>query len=135
MTQTTMTIEELENQLPNGFHDSQLVSLSANLSAGTCCLELDVDYDDPDPDTFRRMKLRLGGVSLLVVEPPSLGGSLLPKDSIWTSGCITSEKILPNLGSYQKNAPPGTFFYSFFLHELNCYLHLGAKEATLENAQ
>jgi hypothetical protein len=127
-----MTIEELERQLPNGFHDSQLVSLSTNFWAGSCCLELDVDYDDPDPDTFRRMKLQLSGVSLLVLEPPQAKGLLLPKDSIWASGYVTSERVLPNLESYRISAPPGTFFYSFFLHELNCFIRLGAKDASLE---
>ena len=54
-----MTIEELEETLPNGFHDSQIVSISVNFLVGTCCIELDVDHDDPDPDVFKRMKLQL----------------------------------------------------------------------------
>ena len=134
MDQTKTTIEALENDLPNGFHDSQLVSICTDFLAGTCCLELDIDYDDPDPDTFRRMKLVLGAVSLLIIESPGPGGCLLPQDSIWVSGCVTSEEVLPDLASYRKSAPPGTFFYSFFLHPLNCYIHIGAKQATLEEA-
>jgi hypothetical protein len=128
-----MTIEELENQLPNGFHDSHLVSLSVDYMAGTCCVELDIDYNHPDPGIFRRMRLQLGGVSLLVLEPPSKGALLL-KDTVWTSGYATSEKILPNLETYRQSAPPDTFFYSFFLHDLNCFIHLAATEATLEEA-
>jgi len=80
------------------------------------------------------MKLRLRGVSLLVLEPPDPKGTLSPHDSHWASGHVTSEKILPNLDSYRKNAPQGTVFYSFFLHDLNCFIHLGAKEAALEAA-
>jgi hypothetical protein len=54
-----MTISELEDKLPNGFHDSFLVSLTANFAAGTACVELDVDDDDPDPEVFRRVTPRL----------------------------------------------------------------------------
>jgi hypothetical protein len=129
-----MTIEELEETLPNGFHDSQIVSISVNFLVGTCCIELDVDHDDPDPDVFKRMKLQLKDVSLVAIEPPDPKIDLSTKETVWASGHPTSEKILPALDSYRKSAPPNTFFYSFFLHELNCHIHLGAKEATLEEA-
>lgn len=129
-----MTIEDLEDRLPNGFHDSFLVSVVVDFANGTCCIELDVDYDDPDPDVFRRMKLQLSGLSLFVVEPPDLRNSLSFGDTISTSGHSSSEKILPNLESYRKSAPAGTFFYSFFLNHWNCFIHVAATDAELVSA-
>jgi hypothetical protein len=126
-----MTIEELENTLPNGFHDSYLLSVAVDFAAGTGCIELDVDYDDPDPNVFRRMKLRLKGLSLFIVEPPDLRSSL-SAGRICTSGDVTSEKVLSGLESYRKNVPTGSFFYTFFLDHLNCFIHLAAQEAELE---
>jgi len=40
-----MTIEQVEDELPNGFHDSFLVSATVDFAAGSACLEIDVDYD------------------------------------------------------------------------------------------
>ena len=54
-----MTIAELEDKLPNGFHDSIMVGFTVDFAAATACFELDVDYDDPDPEVFKRMKLRV----------------------------------------------------------------------------
>ncbi len=127
-----MTIEELEDKLPNGFHDAEIVSLSTNFLIGTCCLQLDVDYSDPGPTGFRRMKLIFDGVSLLIFEPPETEDPSLRKESICASGYATTEEMLPNLESYRKSAPPGTFFYSFFLPGFNCYIHIGALAAALE---
>ncbi len=127
-----MTIEELENMLPNGFHDSFLVAVTVDFASGTGCIELDVDYDDPDPKVFRRMKLRLKGLSLFIVDPPDVRNALSFDHRIWVRGYETDENILPNLASYRNNAPTGSFFYSFFLDKHNCYLHLAATDAALE---
>jgi hypothetical protein len=129
-----MTIAELEDKLPNGFHDSYLVSVSADFASATCCLEIDVDYDDPDPNVFRRMRLRLRGLSFIAMEPPDPKDSLPVKDTICISGGPTTEKMLPDLGVYCKSAPPGTFFYSFFLRDRNAFIHLAATDASLEDA-
>ncbi|MGO8795925.1 MAG: hypothetical protein ACLQLC_13975 [Candidatus Sulfotelmatobacter sp.] len=129
-----MTIPELENKLPNGFHDSFLVSLTANFTAGTACIELDVDHDDPDPEAFRRMTLRLKGLSLFVVDQPDVRSALSFGRTIWVSGHETDEKMMPNLEAYRKNAPAGSFFYSFFLHHWNCFIHLAATDAELDPA-
>ena len=129
-----MTIAELEDRLPNGFHDSYLVSISADFASATCCLEIDVDYDDPNPNVFRRMRLQLRGISFIAMEPPDPKDSLPVEGAIWISGDPTSEKVLPDLKWYRKSAPPGAFFYSFFLRDRNAFIHLAATDASLEHA-
>ncbi|MBZ5571308.1 MAG: hypothetical protein LAO09_05450 [Acidobacteriia bacterium] len=128
-----MTISELEDKLPNGFHDSYIVSVAMDFLAGTCRIELDVDYDDPDPDTLRRMKLQLKDVHLIALGPQDPSSSFSPAGTVWVDGSATTEEIFPNLESYRKNAPQGTFFYSFFLRDANTYMHLAAKEALFED--
>jgi hypothetical protein len=127
-----MTIEELEEKLPHGFHDSYLVGIAVDFLAGTCRIEIDVDHDDPDPDTFRRIRLVLSGLSLLIIEPPNEQGVLAGRDTIWISGSSTSEKMLSNLDSYRQSAPSGSFFYSFSLRDRSSYIHLAATDAKLE---
>jgi len=126
-----MTIEQLEDELPNGFHDSFLVSVAVDFAAGTGCLELDVDCDDPDPEVFRRMKLKLKGLSLFIIEPPDLRRKFSLGGTEWTEGCVTTQAELPNLESYRQVLPAGSFFYSFLLRHWNCFIHLAAQDADL----
>jgi hypothetical protein len=49
-----VTLNELEDALPNGFHDALLVGLSVDFMAASCILELDADFDDPDPNLYQR---------------------------------------------------------------------------------
>lgn len=127
-----MTIEELEDTLPNGFHDAFLVGIEVDFVEGKCSVMLDVDADDPDPEVFRRVKLQLSGLCLFIADPPDLREPF-SSGSIWTCGYPTSEQMLPNLELYRKSAPTGAFFYSFFLHHYNCFIHLAATDAELVN--
>jgi hypothetical protein len=130
----TVTIEELENEFPNGFHDAHLVGMAVDFPAKSLRIELDVDCDDPDPNVYTRIKFRLTGLSLFIVEPPYLRIPLSYGDTIWTSGNETSDKMLPGLETYRKNTPAGSFFYSFFLNHWNCFVHVAATNAELESA-
>jgi hypothetical protein len=129
-----MTLHELENTYPNGFHDSELVSVSVDFPTRTCWIELDIDCNDPDPNVFTRVKIKLSGLCLFIFEEPDAHDWMLAGNPIWTSGSETTAQLLPDLDRYQINAPPNSFFYSFFLHEPNCFLHLAATDAQLELA-
>ena len=129
-----MTIEELEDKFPNGFHDAHLVGMTVDFPFASACVELDVDCDDPDPNFYTRIKFRLTGLSLFVVEPPDIRISLSYGETLDASGYETSDKMLPNLESYRKNAPAGSFFYSFFMNHWNCFIHLAAMNVELESA-
>jgi hypothetical protein len=126
-----MTIEELEQQLPNGFHDSFLIAFRVDFATGSAFIELDLDFDDPGPNMFRRKTLRLDGLSMFVVEPRDLSSSPSTGGRMWLDGCTSSEQIFPKLQSYKGSSTRGTFFYSFFLREWNSFIHIAATNAEL----
>jgi hypothetical protein len=128
-----VTIEELENKYPNGFHDAHLVAVTVDFPSGAASFELDIDCDDPDPNVYTRIKFRLTGPFLFIVDPPDTRISLSYGDTIEASGYKTSDEMLANLESYRKNAPPRSFFYSFFMTHWNCFIHVGATNAELES--
>jgi hypothetical protein len=128
-----VTIEELESRFPNGFHDAQLVGMKVDFAASSVCFELDVDCDDPDPNVITRIKFRLTGLSLFIVEPPDPRIALAYGDTIEASGYDTSDKMLSGFETYRKNVPAGSFFYSFFLSHWNCFIHVAATNAELES--
>jgi hypothetical protein len=129
-----MTLQELENTYPNGFHDSELVSVSVDFPARTCCIELDVDCGDPDPNVYTRTRVKLSGLSLFIFEPLDAQSGMFSGTSLWVDGHETTLKLLPDLEQYRTSAPANSFFYSFFLREWNCFLHLGATDARLTPA-
>jgi len=126
-----MTMDELEDTLPNGFHDSFLVSASVDYPAATACLEIDVDADDPDPEVFQRVKLKLKGLCLFIIDPPDLSQNFSFGDTEWINGDVTTEALLPKLEMYRQSVPAGSFFYSFFLRNWNSFIHVAAQDAEL----
>ena len=63
------------------------------------------------------------------VTPEKFNQLLSLGEKIGTSGNVSSEKMLPNLDVYGSDAPPGSFFYSFYLDHLNTFIHVAATEA------
>jgi hypothetical protein len=125
-----MTIEELERRLPDGFHDIYLLRFAVDLTLNTCAFDFKVDFQE----SRKLVKLSLRGLSLCVVEPSYPDIDYFPSEArpVLVKGVPTSEKILPSLTAYSKLAPPGSFFYSFFLDSRNSFIHVGATDAELE---
>lgn len=120
-----MNIDELEDSLPNGFHDCWLRSFDFCFSKAQATLVLDVDYDD----VYQTRSLTFSDVSMCFVEP-SL--DVVPKEPLSCSGTTTTERDLTALCEYQLRVPAGTFFYSFFIRSRNCFIHVAAQSAELE---
>ena len=71
-----MTLEELEDQLPNGFHDSMVSRLSLDFVSRTAVLELslwvgDLESDDESlREAHRNAAVTLRGLQFCAVDPP-----------------------------------------------------------------
>jgi hypothetical protein len=68
-----MTLEELSQSLPNGFHDAELMSFSVNLALRTAELDLELWVPEGETDeleSYRRGRVYLSGLECLAIEPP-----------------------------------------------------------------
>ena len=71
-----MTIEDLANTMPNGFHDAVLLSYSVDLVTGTVRLALNLwvgDLESQDYDVrerYRSAEVILSGISYFFIEMP-----------------------------------------------------------------
>jgi hypothetical protein len=70
-----VTLEELENTLPNGLHDAEVHKISVDYQESTLTLDLAVwtgDIEDPPTQrkAYRTGRLELSGLVFLVMEPP-----------------------------------------------------------------
>jgi hypothetical protein len=70
-----MTLEELADTLPNGFHDAQVSSVSIDYVEREARLNIDLWVGVPSEDeelreAYREGELKLSGLLYWVIEPP-----------------------------------------------------------------
>ena len=133
-----MTLFELEQTLPNGFHDAHIQSFSVNYVTREATITLDVLVGVPDGKTefereaYRTCLLKLTGVEYFVIDPPDPTYAYAKPGTLWIdAGPLESAKLnskvkLPSLQS--KNS----FAYLFFVQDWNSSLYVAATDASLE---
>lgn len=125
-----MRIADLDNSLPNGFHDSTLQSMSVKLDEGMLEFVLDVSVGDAEGTSDERERYRLArllitGVAYVFVDPPGPG-------SAWTSRasmidlCDAEPAVSARFG-----APQGGFAARFFVADWNAFIHFAGMDVTL----
>ncbi len=133
-----MTLVELEDKLPNGFHDAKVHSLELDYEPGTAKFRLSLLIGLPEdpPSTrnaYQRATLHLTGFCFCSIEPPDPNYRFLPEGKpISADGCPEGLEKVSTFHELQKVLPTGAWIYRFFLHDSNSFLHIAARNATLE---
>jgi len=124
-----VNVEDVEQSLPDGFHDAKLCRIDVDFARATCTLEFRVDYEEGE----KVVSLTLTGLALCSVEPPFPEARYVPLDAQGTrvDGFPTSEEVFPSLKAYADLLPAGCFFYSFYLTSTNSFIHVAASSAAL----
>ena len=123
-----MTFQELEQKLPNGFHDAAIRKIQLDFMGRSVEIEMDIlmaGPDDPDPELCRVGKLRMAPTYLLFIEPPDPRYSFIPDgeslkvdgDSVKVGQNAEVDRLLPTL-------PQNVTTYRFFLEKWNAFLYL-----------
>ena len=128
-----MTLPELEETLPNGFHDAGLVSLTISFDTGVMIIGLKVDVSSSEarmPD-YKQAFVHLHGLRGFICDRSPFAGPV--RGSLAVCGVIPTERELPQLNTLEEDARRG--LYSFFIVEWNSFLHIAADEASLTWAE
>jgi hypothetical protein len=124
-----MTIEDIEQVLPNGFHDSIITGVHVNYAERTAQIDIDNLVSGPDAadEEYRSVKLCISGLLYFVIEPPEAPYTAHPELSIVDGGSseVASASPLP------KPLPAGAFTYWFFVNNWNSFIHVAALHAEL----
>jgi hypothetical protein len=126
-----MTLEEIENSLPNGLHDAEMHQLVVDYAKRTLTAELAVwvgDMDDP-PDrreTYRVARIDVEGLLFLIMEPPDPKYPFDKSIKLTIDGCDMRESLNASLLS---SMPSKSFFRSFWVGEWNAFIHLAGADA------
>jgi len=82
-----MTLEQLEQELPNGLHDAKICSITRNFENESVVLAVRIlvglPSDPPDTrDDFRDASITFTGVKLFVVETPEASSAFCASGSV-----------------------------------------------------
>ena len=138
-----MTLEELADTLPNGFHDSALQNLSVDYVRRTAQMEMSIKVGDSDGpaeqrDDVRDARVEASGVLFFVVDPPDprpgydfkSPGELWVVDGYETRSIPEFTKLITR--DMLESLPPEAFVHSFFISEWNSYLHIAARDCAMK---
>jgi hypothetical protein len=120
--------EELERNLPNGFHDAELLGIHVDYVKAEVSITLLVDMGDPDVPTGateRPANVVFSGVKLFAVEAARNSGGL-------AASTVTSGPGQPRTKKDNERLPDGCFQAWFFLTKFNSFVQITATDVRFE---
>ena len=120
-----MTFQDLEQSLPNGFHDAELVKVHIDYEGQQAVLELnlDVNEDKNGPERYRRGRVTFSGVQFVTIDPPVDAGLEVSTISAGEGEPATAPGRLPDI-------PKDCFLCWVFVVQSNSFIRLAARAVT-----
>ena len=134
------SLNQIDEQIPNGFHDAILQTVTLDFVSKTARLKLQMSVGEPEAESeearegYRGAVLTLEGLVYFVIDTPDLERE---KEFRTTRGVSIDAGDAMNRDSPRAPGPcgavpEGAFAYWFFVHEWNCFTHVAARHASLE---
>lgn len=127
----SMTIEEINQSLPNGFHDSGITGVRIDYIQRTAEIDMELWFsgpDDEDPEKYRPATLFISDLIYFVIEPPGHPNTSHGEPSLVDGG---SSELDQAVGQLPKSLPAGAFTYWFFVSSWNSFIHIAALHAEI----
>ena len=123
-----MTIFELERQLPNGFHDSQVSHIAIDYANRNVEIAIQIWVGDlesarPERETYRSASLRLEGIEYFAIDMPD-------PSYRYETDTLTIDVHDETLNSPQPKQQ-NAFRFRMFVSQYNAFVHCCASSATL----
>ena len=127
-----MTLEELDNSLPEGLHDAQIRSYVRDFEAATLTLFVKVVVGLSREDN-RRLQYRDGeivfqGVQYFMSENPDAESTFRDSGCVWFSFSRADAGAIPE--AVDKVLPLGLLRYSIFVQEWHSSMNIAAREVS-----
>jgi hypothetical protein len=130
-----MTLEELEQSLPNGLHDAKICSFTRDLEKEILVLKVGVLVGLPDDPPELQWRYRDGvitftGVRLFFVECPVASSAFSASGGVFFS--IARGKPGTFSREIEDRLPSETDYYSLYVLDWESSIHLAATEIAFE---
>lgn len=128
-----MTLEEIQQSLPNGLHDARINSISLDYVQRQATFDLEIslaDVDKEGPEIYRPATLHLAPFLYCVIEAPDSGYPFaLNKPLRVDAG--SDELIHGEPTKLPEQLPEGAFTAWFFVKNWNSFIHIAALDAEI----
>jgi len=130
-----MTFEDLEKELPNGFHDAELRDMLIDYVVGSMTLRMNFwvgNMQGPNRDEYRSGELRITGLYFCAIDPPDPNYRYVPRGStLNVSGDPAKPDTFPALERLSPTLTPEVSCYRFFVQEWNSFINIAARNVDL----
>src|SRR5258708_39678108 len=133
-----MTIEKLENSLPNGFHDAEIESIAVDYVSKRAVIKMRLHTGDPgaasedEREAYKQADLLLSELFYFVIDPPDPTSEFKEKGSVWVSAGTPEKEDAPLPPVAAGVLPGGGFAHLFFFIDLDSFFYVAAFHAVLE---
>jgi hypothetical protein len=128
-----MTLEELDETLPNGLHDARIKALTHDYAEATVKLAVEIQSGLPDDSASEQWRTCLGeilfhGVQFCVVGAPENEQGIGRPGSLW----FTFDRIEPGLlpDNIQRSIPLKALCYTLYILEWESQIHIAANSVS-----
>jgi hypothetical protein len=133
-----MTLQEIENSLPNGLHDAQIrrvdidyekriVQFSLVLWTGDLSSE-----EESAREAYQEGELTIKDFIYCVIEPPDPTYPYAGASTITIGAGSATEEPIKTKTTLPQELPEGAFAYWFFVNEWNSFLHIAGMDASIQ---
>lgn len=130
-----MTFQDLEDTLPNGFHDAELKSVSIDYVERLLTMQMEILIGTPeagDQDEYRSATLTVTGLYFCVIEPPNVNYPFVTKHKpVRISGDDSWPDSMAGLAAGLAQSNPDFTYHRFFCNDWNSFLHVAADDVQL----
>jgi len=128
-----MTLQELENTLPNGLHDAEVKHISVDYQERTLTVDVEVwigSIDDPPErrEAYRTGQIKMSGLVFFVMEAPDARYPYRISSKLTIDAADARQSLDDQL---IRSLPADAFFQSLWVSEWNNCMHVAAKGAEL----
>ena len=126
-----MTFEQLDHDLPNGFHDAEIQKVIVDYAEHSAIIIMRLLVGTPhsaNSDEYRPATLKISGLYYYSIDLPNPKYPFVRGAAINVAGCPEDPQTFPDLNSLLAMMPKGVTCYRFFVHEWNSFIHIAAND-------
>jgi hypothetical protein len=129
----SVTLEELENSLPNGLHDAEMQRVCIDYRQRTMTIDMSVFVGDVDAplekrEAYREATLVISGLQFAAIDPTDARYPFTSPGASRIDSCDMKKNLDPGL---LQAVPEECFVGSLFVNDWNAFVHLAGLSAVI----
>lgn len=132
------SLAEIENTLPNGFHDAFLDSITIDFPSRSASLTLQIwvgnleSENERERETYKHAVLKFYDLIYFTIDPPDQGKSYTKEKPLRIDAGDSTKNSAPPSLKPRMTIPQEAFAYWFFVEPWNAFFHIAACKADLQ---